>query len=693
MKKSMIILTAIVTIWGLSVSVPQSASAIPSNQNDETLQKLEEILGKIAWYEYGMSRESLTELTELERSVADSPEMLAQIEERLIKFLNSDATLPGKRFVCRRLSIIGTDTSVPVLAEMLLDPQMSDMARYALERIPSPEVDKALRNTLPKASGKIKIGIVNTLGQRGDSKSVSVLAELVYDSDATLAEASIAGLGKIANDQATSALKQSKDKTKGKKRNCVMDAYLKCADKLLAEGKNSEALKIYQETFNPRESVPLQCAALRGLVHADLENAGKTILKSIKKENPAVQAVAIGLVRDLPAKDVQAIAKELPKLKQAQKIQLLTALADRGDQSVLKVVLDATKDKQMNVRVAALEALSKLGDASTIDLLANVAATKTGDERETAQESLYRLRGSDVDETIVKSIPKANPKVKVELIKSVGVRNITFAVTPLLTTAQDPDRKVRMESFKSLGMISEPKDLPILIELLIATQSDNERKEAERTVVAVSQKIDDKNHQADSVLELLHLAKDSKTRGSMLQVLGKIGSKPALPTLRDALKDDDAEIKSAAIRALSDWPTTDPMFDLLEIAQTSENKIHQVLATRGFIQLIKVGSSRPENETLYWYKQAMKLASDPGEKKRVLSGLGNLSSLEALELAAEYLTDKALQAEAEAAVVEIADDTRKAYPEESKKALEHVLTITKNDSHREEAEKVLERID
>ena len=121
--------------------------------------------------------------------------------------------------------------------------------------------------------------------------------------------------------------------------------------------------------------------------------------------------------------------------------------------------------------------------------------------------------------------------------------------------------------------------------------------------------------------------------------------------------------------------------------------IDKVLATRGFIQLIKVGSSRPENESLYWYKNAMKLASDAGEKKRVLSGLGNLSSLEALELAAEYLTDKALQAEAEAAVIEIADDTRITYPEESKKALEQVLTITENDSHRERAEKVLKSID
>ncbi len=41
------------------------------------------------------------------------------------------------------------------------------MARYALERIPGEAVNKALLAALPKAEGKAKIGIVNSLGERG----------------------------------------------------------------------------------------------------------------------------------------------------------------------------------------------------------------------------------------------------------------------------------------------------------------------------------------------------------------------------------------------------------------------------------------------------------------------------------------------------------------------------------------------
>ena len=59
----------------------------------------------------------------------------------------------AKDFVCRKLAIIGTAESVPALAALLPDKDLSHMARYALERIPAPEAAKALREALAKTSG------------------------------------------------------------------------------------------------------------------------------------------------------------------------------------------------------------------------------------------------------------------------------------------------------------------------------------------------------------------------------------------------------------------------------------------------------------------------------------------------------------------------------------------------------------
>ena len=234
---------------------------------------MDELLEKIKKYDYGQSRAALTELSDKIRDAYGKRAELKQIENGLIGVLKSDATPAAKQFVCRKLSIIGTSACVPTLTAMLSqkpaskqEPHPADMARYALERIPGAAVDAALREALLKTSGTAKVGIINSLGQRRDSKAVGALSKLVYSSDALEAEAAAAALGKIAGPEATKALAEARTKTKGKLRLVVLDSYLKCADQLAADGKKSEASAIYRQLSG--EPAPIGAAALRGIVTA-----------------------------------------------------------------------------------------------------------------------------------------------------------------------------------------------------------------------------------------------------------------------------------------------------------------------------------------------------------------------------------------------------------------------------------------
>ncbi len=159
------------------------------------------------------------------------------------------------------------------------------------------------------------------------------------------------------------------------------------------------------------------------------------------------------------------------------------------------------------------------------------------------------------------------------------------------------------------------------------------------------------------MLAVLPNVKDNPNRASLLRVLGRIGDSSALPTLRTALSSREAEIQDAAIRALSDWPTSEPVPDLLKVAQTAENARYKILALRGFVRLLGLESSRSAEETIDLYKKAMDLAGDAQEKKRVLSGLAAAKSPAALNMAAAYLDDLALHLEAESAAVQIAQGT------------------------------------
>jgi len=662
------------------------------------LETLEGVLGKIAAYEYGQSREPLTKLTDMIRLVSESPEELKQIEKQLIGFLKSDATLAGKQFICRKLSIIGSEDAVPALYRLLIYPETSDMARYALERIPGTAVDEALLEALPITVGMAKVGVINTLGMRRVGEAVGSLKILIYRSDETMAAAAVAALGRIAGPDAMEALKEAKDKTSGELQQLVLDAYLACADQLMAEGDVSEACEIYKQMYltpcDCEVKQSIRVAALRGLVITSREKATGYIvgiLKGVKGEDKELQSAAIALINEIPGKKiVEAATAEMPNLDVTPQVQLLSALADRGDAAALSAVVDATESPDIVVRVAALRALIQLGDTSTVDLLAGIAAKTRGEEQEAAQQSLYRLHGPNIDRTILASIPRAESKVKVELIRSIGQRNVTTAVDAMLKTAQEADQGVQLESFRVLRIIAGPKHLPALIDILINIEDQNVRSEAERCVAAVAGKISDKDSQADDILAVLPSVKEPKARFSLLGVLGRIGNKKAYDVLRKSLRDKDADVRTAVIRALSEWPTDEPIEDLQKIAQNSDNKIHQVLALRGFIRLTGLDSDRPADEAVKMYKEAMELSSDVSEKRMVLSGIKNVKSYEAMQMAAAYLDDKALQQEAEVAVVEIAwTTTAGSHPEQTKKLLNKILEISKNESLRTRAKQIL----
>jgi len=416
-------------------------------------------------------------------------------------------------------------------------------------------------------------------------------------------------------------------------------------------------------------------------------------LEILRSGDQEMQSVAIAMVKEMPGAEVtKALAKELPNLSATGQVQLLSALGDRGDAAALPAVVTATKSADLSIRTAALKALGQLGDASIVELLAEAAAGSSGEEQKAARASLYRLRGPEVDQVIVAAIPKVQAKTKVELINSVGERNIRAGVSALLKTVKDADRTVRTESLRTLKIVAGPGDLPSLVELLLSAGSSSDRSEAQKTVAAVAHKIEDKNRQADAVLAVLPAVNEVQGRCSLLSVLGRIGANTALPVLTAALKDKNAEVQTAAIRALAEWPSGEPVADMLSVAESSGNQVHRVLALRGFVRLLGLSSERPAEETVAMYKKAMSLAPDAGEKKRVLSGLANTKSLAALQMAADYLEDEALCEEAGFAAVKIAGAIRADFPDQAGAALNKIAQTAKSDSLRQQARQVIDGV-
>lgn len=413
-------------------------------------------------------------------------------------------------------------------------------------------------------------------------------------------------------------------------------------------------------------------------------------LKSGDRER---QTGAIVLARDIPGPAVtRALTEALPELSAPIQVQLISALADRGDSAALPAVMKAIDVQDESVRISALKAIGALGDASSVPLLAEQAGQARGQERKAARDSLYRLRGPEVDAAIVKALVSASSVIKAELIRAVGERNITGGIQTLLTAARDEDRKVRLESFKVLKAVAGPNQLPDLVHLALNVASASDRTEVEKTVAAVAHKIENPAEQAAPVLAVWPEVKDVDNRASLLRILGRIGDNTALPTLRSALTSDKSDIRDAAIRSLADWPTSEPLADLLSVVQNSQDRVHRIVALRGFVRLIGLAEDLSEAQAIQSYRKAMELAPNADEKKRVLSGLASARTLSALTMAGEYLGDSSLQLEAESAAVQIAERIAGDHPGPCKDILAKVVQNTKNDVIRQQAQETIQKL-
>src|SRR5262249_32569951 len=139
---------------------------------------------------------------------------------------------------------VGTKKSVAPLAALLADEKLAHMARYALEPIPDPAVDDALRDTLGKVKGRLLVGVIGSLGVRRGTKAVGPIAALLKDSDPEVVQAAARALGSIGSPAAAEALERAWDATPLAKKIPIAEGLFRCADCLTSHGQRDRALAI-----------------------------------------------------------------------------------------------------------------------------------------------------------------------------------------------------------------------------------------------------------------------------------------------------------------------------------------------------------------------------------------------------------------------------------------------------------------
>jgi len=617
-------------------------------------------------------------------------------ESDLIAVLQSNAPQGEKAITCKQLAIYGSAQAVPALAPLLLDKELSSWARIALEAIPGPAADAALRDALGLLEGRLLVGTINSIAVRRDVRAVNPLVQKLNDANASVASAAAVALGHIGGERAAQALTQSLSNAPAGVRSAVAEGCILCAEWFLAQGRTADAIKLYDTVRQATVPEQRHLEAIRGAILARQSAGVPLLIEQLRAHDREKLGIGLRAARELPGRDVtEALAGELSRISPDRRPLLLLALADRRDSAVLPTVLKAAQSSQQDLRITAINILIRLGDVSCVPVLLEAAIEDDAQLAQAALETLVRLPGKDVDADLLARLTSARAKRQQVLLELAGQRQINAALPAVAARLHDTDAGIRGAAVETVGIIGQDPQAADLVQLLQETNSARKRRGIERALLAISGRC---GARCIPHLQPLIQSRNSELHMIGLHALAIIGGPSALASVKSATKSADATVQDEAVRILSTWPNNWPGDSeagqaLLTLATSAQKMSHQVLGLRGYLRYIGGNKALSNEEKVAKIKDVQSQLKRPEERRQAIAVLGEAPSASALELLTTFAEDPAIVEEAYLAMIRVAgQNIRGVSKDRRRQVLKTVIEKSKNNGTKQRARKALSRI-
>jgi len=406
-------------------------------------------------------------------------------EGKLIAVLKSDdASQKEKTDACRQLAVIGGKDSIAPLAALLSDEKLSHMARYGLEPNPNPAVDEAFRDALGKLKGRPLVGVIGSIGVRRDAKAVPALAKLLHNADRDVAQAASRALGSIGTSDAANALTRAMIADSLSFNTLArQEGLLRCAERLAADGKKSEAIGIYDHLRGLPAAHQVRGGAVRGAILTRGKDGVALLREYLRSKDYIMFSAAVQAAQEMEGAEVtKALTNGLKGLPADNQILIILAMGKRGDASALPTLSGLAKSGQKSVRLEAIKALPDIGDASAAPVLVGLMGDGDREISKVAQEALGAMPGQEVDSVVMAMLKSSDTNRRLTALELIKRRRMTKVTGTLLKATKDNDESVRTASIRMLGDLAGEVEFGVLIELLLDAKSEAEIRAAERAL-------------------------------------------------------------------------------------------------------------------------------------------------------------------------------------------------------------------
>ena len=602
-------------------------------------------------------------------AVAQDPPATSR-EQELMAVLRSETPEAEKALAFKGLAIHGSPACIGDVASYLGNERLASWARITLEAIPGDDASAALRAAAAggKLSGRLLVGVINSLGVRHDAAAVPLLSTRLSDADAAVAAAAAAALGTIGTAAAATPL--SKALAAGiPDRDLVAAACVVCGERLMAAGDAATAVALFQAVRAAEVSEQRRAEATRAAILAQGRDGIPLLVDLLKSAPQRLFNMGLFTARELavgPDRD-PALSSEVDRALLAaftssaasdagrgRRPLLIDLLADRNatgaSAAVQKTILAATRGDDAAVRLAAIRAIGRCGDASAAAGLLEIAAGAGPAVLTAVREAIATMPVDGVNEVIVTRLAGSDAGSLPLVIGLVGDRRITTAAGAVLPFVEHADPAVRTAAMTALGSVIKLKDLGMLVAKTAAPRNEAEGAAAAAALKEAAVRMADRDACAARIAGAVGTA--GPRAGVLVETLADVGGGVALTAVAAAAESGDVALQDAATRVLGKWMTADAAPVLLDLATTDKAGPYRGRAMKGYLRIARQ-FALPEAERAEMCRRALAAAEDPADRKAVIEILVRYPHPATLAVAQEAVDMPDVAEEARAAVTAI----------------------------------------
>ncbi|MFA4016229.1 MAG: hypothetical protein RUDDFDWM_001332 [Candidatus Fervidibacterota bacterium] len=428
--------------------------------------------------------------------------------------------------------------------------------------------------------------------------------------------------------------------------------------------------------------------ARRALERIPTENASKAILKALAG---AKGIFKVGLINTLGKKRyvaaVDALVDALKDDDEAVRIAAIEALGripDRRCEPILKAVITQAKnEKQRRIALDSYlrlaDNLAEVGERKLSGEMALWVYKESGDLSATraALISLAKALGADAVKTLIDALRNDDEQIRriaLSLLLDLRGPEVTQALCEELKKADGDMRLLIVEllgrrsdrtATESLLELLKIEDEPLQVAVARALTSLNDPKAIKplvqlcmrggRVAEAASQALS-RITEGDVSEAILEALPDApeEAKVHLLRALGYHKTEKSTQALIEAAKDTREAIAVAALQALSIQRPTEAIALLDELSQKGTDAVKRS-ALQAYLRIADSIRSQDETKALEMYHRAAQLAIHDDERRMVLSGIAMIGDPKSLPIVEELQKNPALAQNCAEAYAAIAD--------------------------------------